>query len=82
MPRKNFCPKCGAELVSGRTFKMICPRLDCDFKDRRHGSGVVDPLIDRREGFNRWISATMIPDPWAVVRHWTVTPDIDDLFAE
>lgn len=82
MPRKDYCPICGAELISGKTVKMFCPNTMCSFVDRRYGNGVIDPLMDRREGFNRWVSATQTPDPWANERNWFVVKDINSLFAE
>jgi hypothetical protein len=69
MPRKDYCPICESPLKATKTTKMVCTTIGCPFKDRRTGIAVVDPLIDRREGLNRF-AATMHKDPWANERNW------------
>jgi len=62
MKKIDYCPCCGVRLVPDKGLKMKCPTINCDFKDRRHGSSMVDPKKDRRgNGQNEaaWMNVDM-----------------------
>jgi hypothetical protein len=62
----DYCPYCGVRLVAdGKTTKMKCTTINCDFVDRRYGNSMVEPGRDRRQG---GVSphAPMV-NPWAHV---------------
>lgn len=63
MPKVDYCPACGTELVPTKTTRMRCPRPNCGFQDRRCGNSTIEPLADRREGTNRYLYQEN-DDPW------------------
>lgn len=75
MPRKEYCPKCGALLKATKTTRMVCSATGCSFKDRRAGVTMIDPLADRREGTNRYLHTVEPYDPtrdvWGADRRWS-----------
>jgi hypothetical protein len=74
MKRADICPICGYRLKAGKTLRMVCSTPGCTFKDRRHGNSIVDPLVDKREGTNRYVRRVEPYDPtrdvWGTDRRW------------
>ena len=75
MKRAEICPKCGCRLKAGKTLRMVCSTPGCTFVDRRAGNSAIDPLIDRREGINRYIRPVEPYDPtrdaWGADKRWS-----------
>jgi len=45
----DVCPMCEAELrYDEAMYKFRCPRIGCEFVDRRSGFNMIDPMKERR----------------------------------
>jgi hypothetical protein len=58
----DVCPMCEAELRYDESmYKFRCPRVGCDFIDRRSGFNLLDPMKERRKS---------VPSAWDTMWVW------------